>query len=66
MALNLNLQFLSIVPKMSDFIGKLNVIVLWIGNEEKTRSSVEVMSRTGTHTNTDRETPFQKGASHTI
>lgn len=39
---------------MSDFIDKLNGIVLGIGNAEKTRSSVEVISRTGTHTNTDK------------
>ena len=52
---------------MSDFIDKLNVILQWIGNAEKTRSNVEVISRTGTqsHTNTDREVPFQKGVSHT-
>ena len=51
---------------MSDLIDKLNVIVLGIGNAEKTGSSVEVMNRTGAYTNTDREAPFQKGASHTI
>ena len=39
---------------MSDFIDKLNVIVLWIGNAENTGSSVEVTSRTNTHTNTDK------------
>ena len=43
---------------MSDFIHKLNGIVLGIGNAEKTRSSVEVMSITGTHTNIDREGLF--------
>ena len=41
---------------MSDFIHKLNGIVLGIGNAEKTGSSVEVMNRTGAYTNTDIQT----------
>ena len=53
---------------MSDFIQKLNGIVLGIGNAENTGSSVGRGSHKQdryANTNTDREAPFQKRASHT-